>query len=128
MWPLFLLRDKGKQKKMTGTQHVGTSNQKFLHYIPIKMVLALFQYKNNVKLNQSYLHLCYLVATSTGSKSQFFQRWREWEYVNPVSCRHFLFETTNRGKRHRRRFLLLPRAGVSKTHIWFTFLCGFLVK
>jgi hypothetical protein len=25
------------------------------------------------------LHLCYLVATSTGSKLQLFKRWREWE-------------------------------------------------
>jgi hypothetical protein len=40
---------------------VGTLKHPFIHYITIKMVL------------------CYLVATSTGSKSQLFQRWREWE-------------------------------------------------
>jgi hypothetical protein len=28
------------------------------------------------------VHLCYLVATSTGSKLQLFQRWREWELVH----------------------------------------------
>jgi hypothetical protein len=31
------------------------------------------------------LHLCYLVAISTGSKLQLFQRWREWEYIKEAS-------------------------------------------
>jgi hypothetical protein len=38
MWPLFLLRTKGKRKEMTGTQHVGTLKHKFLQYITIKNV------------------------------------------------------------------------------------------
>jgi hypothetical protein len=32
MWPLFLLRAKGKRKEMTGTQHVGTLKHKFLQF------------------------------------------------------------------------------------------------
>jgi hypothetical protein len=38
------------------------------------------------------LHLCYLVAASTGSKLQLFQRWREWEYefiLTPSDIAHF---------------------------------------
>jgi hypothetical protein len=46
------------------------------------MVLVLFYYQNHFKLNSFFLHLCYLVAASTGSKLQLFQRWREWEYAN----------------------------------------------
>jgi hypothetical protein len=42
MWPLFLLRAKGKRKEMTGTQHVGTLKHKILQYITIKNVLVLF--------------------------------------------------------------------------------------
>jgi hypothetical protein len=42
LWPLFLLRDKGKWTGMTGTQHVGFLKHQFLHYIPIKMVLLFF--------------------------------------------------------------------------------------
>jgi hypothetical protein len=51
LWPLFLLRDKGKRKEMTGTQHVGTLKYIFLHYITIKMVLVLFNFQNIIKLN-----------------------------------------------------------------------------
>jgi hypothetical protein len=47
------------------------------HY---KMVLVLFHYQNNFKLNSCFLHLCYLVVTSAGSKLQPFYRLREWEY------------------------------------------------
>jgi hypothetical protein len=64
---------------MTGTQHVGTLKHQFLYYITIKMVLLLFYYQKIIKLNSCFLHLCYLVETSTGCKSQLFQRWREWE-------------------------------------------------
>jgi hypothetical protein len=39
-------------------------------------VLVIFYYRNNIL----FWHLCYLVATSTGSKLQIFQRWRELEY------------------------------------------------
>jgi hypothetical protein len=53
MWPLFLLRAKGKQKEMTGTQHVGTLKHKFLQYITIKNVLVLFHYQNNCEMNSS---------------------------------------------------------------------------
>jgi hypothetical protein len=42
MWPLFLLRAKGKRKEMTGTQHVGTLKHQFLQYITIKMCLIFF--------------------------------------------------------------------------------------
>jgi hypothetical protein len=77
--PLFLLRDKGKRTEMTGTQHVETLKHQFLHYITIKMVLVIFYHQNNFKHNSCFLHLCYLVAASTGSKLQLFQRWRVWE-------------------------------------------------
>jgi hypothetical protein len=50
-----------------------------LYYITIKMVLVFFHFQNNFELNSCFLHLCYLVATSTGSKLQLFQCWREWE-------------------------------------------------
>jgi hypothetical protein len=53
MWPLFLLRAKGKRKEMTGTQHVGTYKHKFLQYITIKNVLVLFHYPNNFEINSS---------------------------------------------------------------------------
>jgi hypothetical protein len=53
MWPLFLLRAKGKRKKMTGTQHVGTLKHKFLQYITIKNELVLFLYQNNLEINSS---------------------------------------------------------------------------
>jgi hypothetical protein len=53
MWPLFLLRAKGKRKEMTGTQHVGTLKHKFLQYITIKNVLVLFHYQNNFEMNSS---------------------------------------------------------------------------
>jgi hypothetical protein len=43
------------------------------------MVLVIFHNQNNFKHNSCLVHLCYLVATSTGSKLQLFQRWREWE-------------------------------------------------
>jgi hypothetical protein len=82
MWPLFLLRAKGKRKEMTGTQHVGTLKHQFLQYITIKNVLVLFHYQNNFEMNYCILHLCYLVATSTGSMSQLFRGWREWEWVS----------------------------------------------
>jgi hypothetical protein len=77
LWPFFLLRDKGEPKEMTGTQHVGTLKHQFLYYMTIKIVLLLFYYQQIIKLSSCFLHLCYLVATSTGSKSQLFQRWRE---------------------------------------------------
>jgi hypothetical protein len=57
---------------MTWTQSVGALKPKFLHYITIKIVLVLFYYPKKIKLNSCFLHLCYLVATSTGSKSQLF--------------------------------------------------------
>jgi hypothetical protein len=79
LWPLFLLRDEKTRTEMTGTQHVGASKHKFLHFLTIKMVHVILYYKNNFNLNFCYFNFCYLVATSTGSKSQFFQRWREWE-------------------------------------------------
>jgi hypothetical protein len=53
MWPLFLLRAKGKRKEMTGTQHVGTSKHQFLQYITIKNVFVLFHYQNNFEINYS---------------------------------------------------------------------------
>jgi hypothetical protein len=31
LWPLFLLREKGKRKEMTGTQHVGALNINFFN-------------------------------------------------------------------------------------------------
>jgi hypothetical protein len=65
---------------MTETQHVGTLKHTFVHYITIKMVLVLFHCQNNFKHNFCFLHLCYLVAASTGSKLQLFQLWREWEF------------------------------------------------
>jgi hypothetical protein len=58
----------------TWIQHVGTFKLQFLPYITLKMVLVLLHYKNYKKLNPCSLHLCYLVAASTGSKSQLFQR------------------------------------------------------
>jgi hypothetical protein len=42
MWPLLLLRAKGKRKEMTRTQHVGTLKHQFLQYITIKNVFVLF--------------------------------------------------------------------------------------
>jgi hypothetical protein len=39
LWPLFLLRDKGIQTDMTGTQHMGTLKHQFLGYITIKWCL-----------------------------------------------------------------------------------------
>jgi hypothetical protein len=59
LWPMFLLRDKGKQKEMTGTQLVGTLKHQFLCYITIKMELVLFHYKNYFYLNSCFLHLSY---------------------------------------------------------------------
>jgi hypothetical protein len=53
MWPLFLLRAKGKRKEMTGTKHVGTLKHKFLQYIIIKNVLVLFHYQNNFEISFS---------------------------------------------------------------------------
>jgi hypothetical protein len=53
MWPLFLLSAKGKQKEMTGTQHVGTYKHKFLQYITKKNVLVLFHYQNNFEMISS---------------------------------------------------------------------------
>jgi hypothetical protein len=53
MWPLFLLRAKGKRKEMTGTLHVGTLKHKFLQYITIKNVLVLFHCQNNFEMNSS---------------------------------------------------------------------------
>jgi hypothetical protein len=53
MWPLFLLRAKGKRKEMTGTQHVGALKHKFLQFITIKNVFVLFHYQNNFKMNYS---------------------------------------------------------------------------
>jgi hypothetical protein len=64
---------------MTGTQHVGALKHQFLHYITIKIVLIIFYYQNHFQYNSCFLHLCYMIATSTGSKLQLFQRWREWE-------------------------------------------------
>jgi hypothetical protein len=49
LWQLFLLRDKGKRKEMTGTQHVGTLKHQFLHYIYIKMVLVFSYYQKIIK-------------------------------------------------------------------------------
>jgi hypothetical protein len=48
LWLLFLQRDKGKRKKMTGTQHVGTLKHTFIHYITIKTVLVIVHYQNNI--------------------------------------------------------------------------------
>jgi hypothetical protein len=48
LWPLFLLRDKGKQTELTGTQHVETLKHQFLHYITILMVLFFFHFQNNI--------------------------------------------------------------------------------
>jgi hypothetical protein len=53
MWPLFLLRAKGKGKEMTGTLHVGTLKHQFLQYITIKNVFVLFHYQNNFEMNYS---------------------------------------------------------------------------
>jgi hypothetical protein len=58
MWPLFLLRAKGKRKEMTGTQQVGTLKHKFLHYIKTKNVLVLFHYQNNFEMNSSSAIWC----------------------------------------------------------------------
>jgi hypothetical protein len=41
-------------------------------------------------MNSCFWHLAYLVATSTGSKSQLFQRWREWEYKRDFLSRFLL--------------------------------------
>jgi hypothetical protein len=49
------------------------------------MVLVIFHYQNNFKQNSCLVHLCYLVATSTRSKLQLFQRWREWEVRKKVT-------------------------------------------
>jgi hypothetical protein len=86
---LFLQRDKGKRTEITGTQIVGILKTYFLHYITIKMVLVILHYQNNFKHNSCLVHLCYLEATSTRSKLQFFQRWREWEW-NPRMVNLFL--------------------------------------
>jgi hypothetical protein len=53
MWPLFLMRAKGKGKEMTGTLHVGTLKHQFLQYITIKNVFVLFHYQNNFEMNYS---------------------------------------------------------------------------
>jgi hypothetical protein len=53
MWPLFLLRAKGKGKEMTGTLHVGTLKHQFFQYITIKNVFVLFHYQNNFEMNYS---------------------------------------------------------------------------
>jgi hypothetical protein len=53
MWPLFLLRAKGKRKEMTGTQHVGTLKHQFIQYITIQNVFVLFHYQNNFEINYS---------------------------------------------------------------------------
>jgi hypothetical protein len=78
MWPLFLLRAKGKRKEMTGTQHVGTFKHKFLQYITIKNVLVLFHFQNNVEMNSS---------SAIG-----------WRHL-PVACYNF-FEAGVSGKCH----------------------------
>jgi hypothetical protein len=49
------------------------------------MVFVIFYYQNNFKQNSCLVHLCYLVATSTGCKLQLFQRWREWEYAGKAN-------------------------------------------
>jgi hypothetical protein len=48
LWPLLLQREKKKRTEMTGTQHVGTLEYQFLHYITIKMVLVFFYFQNNI--------------------------------------------------------------------------------
>jgi hypothetical protein len=73
LWPFFLQRDIGKRKEITVTQHVGTLKHQFFHYITITIVLVLFHYLTNFKLNPFVLHFCYLIVTSTGSKFELFQ-------------------------------------------------------
>jgi hypothetical protein len=65
---------------------VGTLKQIF-YYITIKRVLVIFHYQNNFQHNSCFLHLCYLVATSTSSKLQLFQPGGEWELLrNLLQC------------------------------------------
>jgi hypothetical protein len=51
---------------------------------------SLYHYKNGAcyfvfsKLFSWFLHLCYFVATSTGSKLQLFQCWRGWEKTTNI--------------------------------------------
>jgi hypothetical protein len=43
LWPLFLLRDKGKRTEMTETQHVGTLKHQFLHYSARKAIILIVE-------------------------------------------------------------------------------------
>jgi hypothetical protein len=80
LWPLFLLRAKGKRKEMTGTQHVGNfKKHQFLQYITIKNVFVLFHYKNNFEMNYSS------------------SIW--WRHL-PAACNNF-FEAGVSGNRHK---------------------------
>jgi hypothetical protein len=80
LWPLFLLRAKGKRKEMTGTQQVGTLKHQFLQYITLKNVFVLFHYQNNFEMNYS----------SSIWWRQLFRGWREWESVVNDSSLLFL--------------------------------------
>jgi hypothetical protein len=76
-WPVAIVPTEilgGKRKEMTGTQHVETFKTLIYLLYYYKYCAVLFSLQNNVKLNHSVLHLCYLVATSNGSKSQLFPR------------------------------------------------------
>jgi hypothetical protein len=52
MWPLFLLRDKGKRTEMTWLQHVATLKRLILHYITTKIVIVLFYRWIREQVNQ----------------------------------------------------------------------------
>jgi hypothetical protein len=71
--PLFLLRNKGSQKEMTGTESMWELFKTSISSLyPYKIVLVLFHKKENLTESLSFAP-CYLVATSAGSKSQLFQ-------------------------------------------------------
>jgi hypothetical protein len=62
-------------KTIVSTERRGNGQKGLGHSIWV-----LFYYQHYFYLNYCAVHLCYLVATSTGSKLALFQRWREWEY------------------------------------------------
>jgi uncharacterized protein YjlB len=78
LWPVAIVSTEIKRKINRNDWHTACGSFK-------TSISSLHHYKNGayyfllLKNNSCFLHLCYLVATSTGSKSQLFQRWREWE-------------------------------------------------
>jgi hypothetical protein len=78
LWPVAIVSTESKGKTDRNDWNTACGNFK----TPIS---SGHHYKNGAyifllpKNNSCFLQFCYLVAISTGSKSQLFQQWREWE-------------------------------------------------